>query len=123
MAHKEINQEMRDCIQACTDCHEICLETISHCLSMGGKHADPAHIKLLQDCAQICATSADFMLRGSEYHAETCGTCAILCEACADSCESMADGDELMMRCAETCRACAESCRSMSGGSSSRAAG
>lgn len=109
MAHT--SQEMQDCINECLSCHAICLETITHCLEMGGEHADPSHITLLQDCAQICITSADFMLRGSEHHGQTCGVCAVVCDACADSCESMADGSDFMQRCAEVCRRCAESCR------------
>lgn len=103
---------MQNCIQACTECHAICLETLQHCLTKGGRHAEAQHITLLQDCAQICAVSADFMLRGSAFHIETCETCAEICEACADSCESIPD-DDVMAQCAQACRACAESCESM----------
>jgi hypothetical protein len=110
-----VSQEMQNCINECLSCHAVCLETINHCLQMGGKHAEPKHIVLLQDCAQICLTSADFMLRGSNFHAQTCGVCAAICNACADECESIADGAEFMQRCADACRRCAESCRQMSG--------
>lgn len=111
---------MRECIDNCINCHAVCAETISHCLSMGGEHASPNHIKLLQDCAQICMTSADFMLRMSDYHPQTCGVCADICEACAEECEGMASGDgaDFMQRCADACRKCAESCRRMSSGAS-----
>jgi hypothetical protein len=119
MAH--VSEEMRNCINECLSCHAVCMETIAHCLTEGGAHADPRHIGLLQDCAQICITSADYMLRGSEHHGETCGTCAIVCESCADSCESMAEGDDFMRRCADACRRCAESCRQMASGTASRA--
>lgn len=121
MSHRELSQEMRGCIDNCLSCHSVCVETISHCLAMGGEHASPGHIQTLQDCAQICSTSADFMLRNSEYHPQTCGICADICEACADKCESMADGDELMLRCAEICRECAASCREMSSAAASSA--
>lgn len=121
MAHNERSSEMQTCIENCQNCHAVCLETINHCLEMGGEHASPAHIKLLQDCAQICATSADFMLRTSDYHPQTCGVCADVCEACAKECESMADGNDFMQRCADACRRCAESCREMSSMSSSSA--
>lgn len=115
MAHQEMSQEMQDCISNCMNCHAVCLETISHCLAMGGEHASPKHIGLLQDCAQVCATSADFMLRMSDYHPQICGVCADICEACAKECESMADGNDFMQRCADACRKCAESCRQMAG--------
>jgi hypothetical protein len=104
---------MAECIERCTRCHATCVETITHCLAMGGRHAEPRHIRLLQDCAQICATSADFMLRGSDLHHHTCGACAEVCARCAEDCERLAEGDEPMRRCAEECRRCAESCRRM----------
>ena len=115
MQHTQMNQGMQDCISNCMTCHAVCLETITHCLQMGGEHARPDHIKMLQDCAQICITSADFMLRGSQFHGQTCGVCAAVCEACAKECESMATGDgaDIMQRCAEACRRCADSCRQM----------
>ena len=106
---------MQDCIKECLDCHAICLATISHCLYKGGEHAAPVHIRLLQDCAQICSTSADFMLRGSPEHGRTCGVCAEICRKCAESCQRMAGDDELMRRCAEVCRRCADSCSRTAG--------
>ena len=109
----QMNDNMRECIDNCTQCHNICVETTAHCLEMGGKHAEASHIRELLDCAQACATSADFMLRGSNLHFQTCGVCAEACERCAESCERIADGDELMLRCAEICRQCAASCREM----------
>lgn len=112
-AHTMTSAEMRECIENCTNCHAICLETVTHCLQMGGKHAEAGHIRLLLDCAQICATSADFMLRSSDLHQFTCGVCAEACERCAAACEEIGGDDELMRRCAEMCRRCAESCRRM----------
>jgi len=103
---------MQECIDNCMRCHAVCVETITHCLKQGGKHAAPDHIRLLQDCAQICATSADFMLRDSEFHHLTCGACAEICARCAEACERMGN-DDMMRRCAEECRRCADSCRRM----------
>ena len=107
-----MSQSMQECIQNCTDCHRICVETAAYCLQMGGKHADPAHIRTLLDCAEICQTSANFMLRGSEFHARTCAVCAEICEACAMACAAMGE-DAQMQACAVACRRCAESCRQM----------
>ena len=82
---------MRACIQECQNCHNVCTETIAHCLEMGGDHAEPNHIRLLLDCAEICQTSANFMLRMSEFHGQTCGVCAEVCERCAEDCERFGD--------------------------------
>ncbi len=108
----ERSTHMQECIDNCTTCHAVCLETITYCLQQGGKHAEPGHIRLLQDCAQICATSADFMLRNSKQHKLTCGVCAEICRACAESCERMGN-DEVTRRCAEICRQCGDSCERM----------
>jgi len=105
---------MNECIDNCTQCHQICIETASYCLSMGGKHAAADHIGLLQACADICTTCADTMLRGVAVSPAVCGACAEVCAACATSCEQFGD-DAAMKRCAEACRRCEKSCRAMAG--------
>src|SRR3954465_9746154 len=109
----EMTGEMRTCIQNCLDCHRICTETVAHCLQKGGRHAEAAHIRLLLDCAQICGTSADFMLRSSHFHTDVCRVCSTICEQCAEECSRMAEGDRTMQQCAEICRSCAASCQAM----------
>jgi Domain of Unknown Function (DUF326) len=111
--HKH-SPEMERCIDNCQECHEVCLHTVTHCLDKGGRHAEAHHIRLLLDCAEICETSANFMIRHSDLHAETCRACSEVCERCAEDCERLAD-DDMMRRCAEICRRCAESCRQMAG--------
>ena len=110
---EHIDEHMHQCITNCSDCHDICMATLRHCLEMGGDHASAEHIRALVDCAQACDASRDFMLRGSDLHHAYCGACADACEACADSCERIGGDDEVMRECAETCRRCAESCRAM----------
>ena len=107
-----ISAEMQQCIDACLECYASCVSTAQHCLQLGGTHASPEHIRLLDDCAEICRTSAGFMLRGSDHHARTCGVCAEICRACEKSCRSMGN-DEMMQQCADACRRCAESCARM----------
>jgi hypothetical protein len=116
MPHGTImNDEMRRCIDECLSCFRTCLETVTHCLEKGGRHAEASHIRLLLDCAEICQTSAGFMLRTSDLHTRTCAVCAEICERCARECEAFGD-DPVMRACAEACRRCAESCRQMAGG-------
>src|SRR5215216_3596282 len=107
MTTSQMSQAMEQCIANCTACHNICVATTRHCLDMGGRHAEPSHNTLLLDCAQICATSADFMLRHSDLHTRTCAVCAEVCERCAEDCERMAQGDQQMLACANACRQCA----------------
>lgn len=113
LALYQVNAEMKQCIQNCLDCHSICLNTVTYCLQQGGMHSELPHIRLMLDCAEICQTSANFMLRGSEMHVRTCAICAEICLKCAEDCEQMGD-DEQMKACAQMCRTCAETCRQMS---------
>jgi len=106
-----MNDHMRECIDRCQNCQEICLEAVSHCLEMGGEHAAPEHIRTLATCAEICDTAARFMLLSSRHHARTCDACAEVCEACAEDCARFED--DSMKRCADVCRRCAESCHEM----------
>ena len=108
--HEHLSKEDHECLHNCEECHDACLHEIQHCLAKGGEHARPEHIRVLQDCVQICHTAADFILRGSPLHSATCEACAQVCDACAKSCEEAGDST-----CAEYCRRCAESCHAMMG--------
>lgn len=102
--------EMQACIEACLRCHRTCLGmAMNHCLQAGGKHVAPDHFKLMIACAELCRTSADVMLIGTDLHKHVCRACAEVCEACAASCEGL-DG---MEECVQACRHCAQSCREM----------
>lgn len=108
-----LSGEMRLCIDECLDCYTTCEVTAAHCLHLGGKHTDASHIRLLADCAEICRTAADFMLRGSELHARVCAVCAEVCRRCAEECERVDPDDQMMRECAAQCRSCADSCERM----------
>ncbi len=108
-----MSEEMRRCIQLCHDCHAVCLHVIGHCVELGGRHAAPDHIRLLMDCAQICATTADYMARGSSLHARMCSFCSEICRRCAERCEQLRGEDPVVTQCAELCQRCAESCEQM----------
>ncbi len=111
MSHKNANPGMEACIAECLNCHRTCLHmAMTHCLEKGGAHTEPTHLRLMTNCAEICQTSANFMVSGSELHRLTCGVCAEICERCAESCDAI----EGMADCAEACRNCAKSCREMS---------
>ena len=110
---EHIDEAMHTCITNCSDCHDICVATIQHCLQMGGEHAAAEHIRTLLDCAQACDASRDFMLRASDLHSRYCALCAEACGRCAESCERIGGDDPVMAQCAQTCRRCAESCRAM----------
>jgi hypothetical protein len=88
------------------------METLSYCLGQGGEHAEQEHIRLLADCAELCQTNENFMLRGSELHTRLCRVCESVCILCAEDCEHFIN-DETMQRCARVCRRCAVACGRM----------
>ena len=106
-----ITEEMRACIQECTNCHNICMETAAHCLSLEGEYAAAGSIGALLDCARICTLNSEFMLRASPLHAQLCRVSVAACERCAIECEQMANGDHTIRTCARACRRCIDSCR------------
>ncbi len=68
----QISHDMQACIDECLRCYQTCLGMASnHCLPTGGKHAEPEHLRLMLACAEICRTSAHFMLLGTSHHKHT----------------------------------------------------
>lgn len=110
--HQQSQSEhaMQACIDTCSSCHQVCLQTaMNYCLKVGGKHVEAEHFGLMLNCAEICQTSANFQLSSSSFHRQVCEVCAEVCEACAASCKKLGGMDE----CVEACTRCAESCREM----------
>ena len=107
------DDEMHECVRLCQDCHALCIQTFTHCLTLGGRHAALDHIRLLLDCADMCETTAQYLLRGSSLHQRVCGLCAEVCRQCADNCLQLGGDDPMLKQCAEMCRRCAASCEHM----------
>lgn len=106
----QMSQDMQRCIDACLRCYQACVgDAMTHCLETGGKHVEPKHFRLMMACAEICRTTAHFMLMNSEHHKHLCRECAEICEECARDCEQLGE----MQACVDACRRCAEECRKM----------
>src|SRR5262245_49806876 len=108
-----LSHQLRRCLELCQESHQSCWRAFDHCLGQGGRYVEERPLRLLIDCAQICQTSADFMLRSSSFHERICGACAEICESCADSCGTLID-DPVIRDCAEIWRECAVLCREIS---------
>ena len=109
-----VDHDFDDCIANSTECHRVCLETMDYCLRLGGAYVALTHIRLLADCAQICQTNADFMMRGSEFQ-EVCAACAEVCSRCGNNCALINPDDAQMQECAEVCLRCAAICGEIAG--------
>lgn len=111
-AHRA-GERFADCIAACTDCHQVCVETIASGVQQGGPGAHLLHLRLLMDCATMCDATRDLMLRSSDFAHQIGRLCAEVCERAAASCERVGGDD--MQRCTQACRRCAEACGGMTG--------
>jgi hypothetical protein len=101
--------KMNDCIEACNATREAALRTLAWVTSDGFENTTPEFVRLLCDCAEITQTAANFMLRGSELHHETCKACEEVCEAVLEACQEAgldetADFQEQLRTCVENCR-------------------
>lgn len=100
------------CILDCTECHDICLETLNYCLEKGGRYAEAPHVRLLLDGAQLCQATIDFLLRKSDWQGQMCTVCADVCDQCAESCSQFQD-DVQMAACGDICQRAVASCRTV----------
>ncbi len=106
------NEAVERCVNECLGCYKVCADTTAECLRMGSNYAEANHIELLDACGKACLTSADYMLKNSEFYPKMCRLCAEVCDECAESCDKF--DDVFMKRCAEACRRCADACRKVS---------
>lgn len=107
------NKLIEKCVDDCLSCYRECSTCLTHCISLGGDHVESKHLNLMMECAEVCRTSVELMLRQSQFSMEMCELCAKVCDACAESCSSIDADDSMMEKCAQVCRQCAESCREM----------
>ena len=105
---RNLSSQVADAIKSLQQCHAICSSmAFTHCLEMGGEHTRPQHLRLMMDCAALCAFTADALGRKSQFHNRFAALCADVCETCEKDCEALQDMEE----CVRACRDCALRCR------------
>jgi hypothetical protein len=107
----QLSRQTWAAIEALQQCHALshCM-AMTHCLEMGGEHARPQHLRLMLDCAGLCAFTADALGRKSQFHTRFTALCAEVCETCAEDCAALGGMED----CVEACRDCARLCREIS---------
>lgn len=106
-----MSAQVDDCLEACLECHRICLETVSH-LSTGDDQVAAEDIRLLFNTADVCRTNASLLRGGADRHRGASVACAELCEQSARYCDGRGD-DPRLRACAVACRRCAAACRGL----------
>jgi hypothetical protein len=100
------------CVDECERCHRICLHTaMMYSLEQGVEHVEPAHLRLMMACADLCRATADSLLAGFDTSEDLCAICARVCAQCGESCARVGE----LAECMEACRACAAACAAVSG--------
>jgi hypothetical protein len=103
----KVIQTLEECAVTCTACADACLgeemvAELSRC------------IRLNQNCADICQTTARVLTRIGQPELQVIQsllqTCAAICQACGQECAHHAHMHEHCRLCAESCHHCEEAC-------------
>lgn len=104
--------DMKACIDACSNCAAMCNYCSSMCLKEKNVDAMSRCIQLNMECAAVCKAASQLMSLGSEDYKEMCRLCAQICKKCGDEC-SKHKNMEHCQKCAEACYQAAELCKKM----------
>ena len=114
--HAPVNHTdvLSDALEHLALCGQVCLICADACLAEKSPEMLRDCIRLNLDCAAICGTTAELLLRRADaaatgLHAQL-HACIAACQACADMCESHAARHQHCAICAEACRDCQEKC-------------
>lgn len=94
------------------ECEAVCEFTEATLLMSGAAQHRVEQLRLLRDCADICAHTARSIARHSVFAKSTAALCAQICKVCGDHC--LRHPDELSQNCGRICLHCAEECRRFS---------
>ena len=105
------------CIDACLECGQACTTCADACLSEEMVADLTTCIRLNQDCADLCDTTARLLSRhtGTDTTVLRAALEALraACAACAAECDTHADMHEHCRVCADACRRCEQACTNL----------
>ena len=105
------------CIEACIECAQACTACADACLSEEMVADLTTCIRLNQDCADLCDTTARLLSRhtGTDTTVLRAALEALraACAACAAECDTHADMHEHCRVCADACRRCEQACTNL----------
>jgi hypothetical protein len=102
--------ETKECITALQACHAACLQFATFdCLEGGILQVEANRIRLMLDCAEICQTAANFLIRDSDHYLRVCREAAVICEDLSSVCCKITT----MKRVLVACNNCVSACRAI----------
>ncbi len=90
------------------ECQATCEYLTTHLKCRCDPRARRNQLIIVRDCADICATNARFVPRGSVFDKQTVFVCGCICECCAQECARF--NDRLSQQAALVCCECAKAC-------------
>ena len=104
-------------ITAASDCAQACVACADACLAEEMRNQLVRCIRLNEDCADLCTTTARIVSRQTEASPmlirSLVQVLATACKMCGEECSRHADMHEHCRVCAEACRSCEEACKSL----------
>ena len=108
--HCEHMKTIGECIRACNEATQHCLEHLKKDSSEHREHHAKA-LELTRDCQEFCILAATLTARKSPLAMYAHEACAEACRCCAEECEK--SRGEILKGCARKCRECEQVCRTM----------
>ena len=93
-------------IETLNQCHAMCLSmAMTDVLESHERLGRPQHMRMMLDCAAMCALTADLLAHKSQFHTRVCALCAEICDVCAQTCaeSGMEDCARMCLRCSAVC--------------------
>lgn len=91
------------------NCEAMCFSMMPKLTERPDVSTRTNQIKLLHDCARMCASQAIYTVTKSQFDKPHAKFCAMVCETCGKEC--MKYRDPMSQHCAKVCLDCAEACR------------
>jgi hypothetical protein len=105
----QLDARLQACIDACNSCVQACNECYDVCCRSEQVADYAGCLKILRDCADVCALVSQMIARNSINAKFLCSICANICDACAKACGKCQNA--CCQKCAEICKQCADACR------------
>lgn len=100
-------------VEVIQHCAAVCEYTENAILSGAEVQSRRKQLKLLRDCADICAETAKYISRHSKFSKKLALLCAKICEKCGHHC--LMHPDAISQHCGRICLHCAKECRVYAG--------
>lgn len=110
MASELVSEQVRGCLDACSECLQACEVCAEQCIAAADKEMVEC-VSLCRDTAALADLCITLLARGSRQVGALCHLCADACEACASECGRF--DDPVMRGCADACERAAKACRQM----------